>query len=85
MAVELKMDIIHTFLIPSLLGVAILLLSLAFSSIHHRKWSHDKKYLLLQFLPGLAIGGAGLVSTTLLPTSPHDTAWHVTRGVTIGL
>ena len=90
MAVEVNMDSIYTFLIPSMLGVAILLLSLANSCFHHRKCCPDTKHFLLQFLPGLAIGGAGLASTTLLPSSPPDTAfthaaWHVARGVVMGL
>ena len=90
MAVENSMDSIYTFLFPSILGVAILILSWAFSCIHHRKCYPHSKYFLLQFLSGLAIGGAGLAGTTFLSSSLSSTEythaiWHVARGVAIVL
>ena len=84
MAVEHSMDSINTFLVPSMLGLFILIISWVCSFFQHRKCYPSSKYFLLNCLPGLAIGGAGLASSIFLSSSEYThAAWHVARGVAV--
>ena len=82
------MDSINTFLVPSMLGLFILIISWVCSFIQHRKCYPSSKYFLLNCLPGLAIGGAGLASSIFLSNSLASSeythaVWHVARGVAV--
>ena len=89
MAVNQDTSSSFTFLVPSLLGTTILLVSWFWRCTRDKSCYPSMKYLSLYCLPGLLIGGTGLGCLTFqtsLPVSRYQhSLWHLARGVTIML
>ena len=89
MAVNQDSNSSFTFLVPSLLGTAIMLVSWFWRCTRDKSCYPSMKYLSLYCLPGLLIGGTGVgcltFQTSLSMSRYQHSLWHLARGVTIML